>query len=83
MATIRSVPPAPPAPEARSAPESRPPRDPVDVAVDACTRFAAHLVLLSHQLGEHGLDDSERERLAAALAIAERALDVATETACR
>ena len=37
-------------------PTGRPAQDPVDIAVDACTRFAAHLMLLSHQLGEHGLE---------------------------
>jgi hypothetical protein len=47
-----------------------PARDPVDITVDACTRFAAHLMLLSHQHGE-------RERLAVALAIAERAITAA------
>jgi hypothetical protein len=56
----------------------RPAQDPVDVAVDACTRFAAHLVLLSHQFGEYGLDDDERERLAAALTVVEGAMNVAT-----
>ncbi|MEV4019500.1 hypothetical protein AB0J35_54350 [Nonomuraea angiospora] len=42
--------------------------DPVDVVTDASARFATHLELLAHPLGEHGLDDAERERLAAALA---------------
>ncbi|MEU5862765.1 MULTISPECIES: hypothetical protein [unclassified Nonomuraea] len=47
------------------------PVDPVDpgaVVTDASARFATHLELLAHQLGEHSLDDAERERLAAALA---------------
>ncbi|MGN9787983.1 hypothetical protein ACTMTF_41655 [Nonomuraea sp. ZG12] len=35
------------------------------------------LMLLSHQLGEHALDHDERERLAAALAIAGQAIAVA------
>jgi hypothetical protein len=34
-------------------------------------------MLLSHQFGEHGLDDNERQHLAAALAIAERAMTTA------
>jgi hypothetical protein len=38
-------------------------------------------VLLSHQLGEHGLDDGERARLTVALAIAERAMNVAAAAA--
>ncbi|GAA2771549.1 hypothetical protein [Nonomuraea dietziae] len=59
----------------------RPTRDPVDITVDACTRFAAHLMLLSRQFGEHGLDDGERERLAAALAISGRALTTAAAAA--
>ncbi|MEU8251625.1 hypothetical protein [Nonomuraea sp. NPDC048916] len=67
--------PAPPAALASPA------RDPVDIAIDACTRFATHLVLLSHQLGEHGLDDGERERLAAALTIVERAMSVTAAAA--
>jgi hypothetical protein len=60
--TTRSAPPAP------LAPAGRPARDPGGIAVKACTRFAAHLMLLSHQ------NDDEREHLAAALNIAERAM---------
>lgn len=45
-----------------------PPVDPVDVVTDASARFATHLELLAYQLGERGLDDVERERLAAAVA---------------
>ncbi|NRQ32436.1 hypothetical protein HII36_11380 [Nonomuraea sp. NN258] len=46
----------------------RPAVDPVDVATDACARFATHPQLLAHQLDTGALTDNERERLAAALA---------------
>jgi hypothetical protein len=72
MTTTRPAPPVP---------AGRPAQDPLDVVVDACSRFAAHLVLLSHQLGEHDLDDGERERLAAALTVVEGAMTVATTAA--
>ncbi|MEV4115438.1 hypothetical protein [Nonomuraea sp. NPDC049695] len=49
------------------APAGPPTRDPVDVAADACRRFATHLELLAHQLGEAALETGDRERLAAAL----------------
>ncbi|MEV3987032.1 hypothetical protein [Nonomuraea sp. NPDC049758] len=48
--------------------DGAPPADPVDVVTDASVRFATYLELLAHRLGERGLDDAERERLAAALA---------------
>ncbi|MET9250267.1 hypothetical protein [Nonomuraea sp. NPDC003709] len=50
-----------------------PTRDPVDVATDACRRFATHLDLLTHQLGEAALEAGDRERLAAALEAVEKA----------
>ncbi|MGW3353261.1 hypothetical protein ACWDA3_59085 [Nonomuraea rubra] len=51
-----------------------PPRDPVDIATDASTRFATHLEVLAHQLGESDLTGAERERLAAALELAAHAV---------
>ncbi|MET9247970.1 hypothetical protein [Nonomuraea sp. NPDC003709] len=50
-----------------------PARNPVDVAADDCRRFATHLDLPAHQLGETCLDPGERERLAAALEAVEKA----------
>ncbi|MEV6040544.1 hypothetical protein AB0L65_56215 [Nonomuraea sp. NPDC052116] len=48
-------------------------RNPVDVAADACRRFAAHLDLPAHQPGEACLDPGERARLAAAPEAVEKA----------
>ncbi|MFI7226314.1 dihydrofolate reductase family protein [Nonomuraea angiospora] len=42
-----------------------PARAPADVTADACWRFATHLELLAHQLGEAVLEPGERGRLAA------------------
>jgi hypothetical protein len=50
-----------------------PARDPVELA-DACRRFATHLDLLAHQLGEASLEAGDRERLAAALEAVEKAV---------
>ncbi|MGW4963549.1 hypothetical protein ACWEPL_40575 [Nonomuraea sp. NPDC004186] len=53
-------------------PPGPPTHDPVDVAADACRRFATHLELLAHQLGEAALEPGDRERLAAALKAVEK-----------
>jgi hypothetical protein len=58
-----------------------PSRDPVDIVTDASTRFAAHLEVLAHQLGESALTDTERERLAAALELTTQALARVTRAA--
>ncbi|MEV1005517.1 hypothetical protein [Nonomuraea sp. NPDC050202] len=42
----------------------------------ACWRFATHLDLLAHQLGEAALESGEREHLADALAAVRRSVDV-------
>ncbi|MEU1389982.1 MULTISPECIES: hypothetical protein [unclassified Nonomuraea] len=44
------------------------PVDSVDVVTDVSARFATHLKVLAHQLGESVLTSAEPERLAAALA---------------
>ncbi|MFG1754920.1 hypothetical protein [Streptosporangium sandarakinum] len=38
-----------------------PPVDPVDVVTDTSARFATHLSVLAHQLGEHGLTSADRK----------------------
>ncbi|MFI6744142.1 hypothetical protein ACIBI9_65750 [Nonomuraea sp. NPDC050451] len=51
-----------------------PARNTADIAADACHRFATHLELLAHQLGEAALEPGDRERLAAPLEAVEKAV---------